>query len=186
MMQQWRDEAEEAMRNANRVFFEHPEWDQQLRPEPSATTPRNDPEADLMELIQRLRDGTTTATKEPELATRMPVFAASPAATLSVTTPPANATDRPDGPCAPTLFVWQGKEAKLSPIPYSLVEYLWKKPNHTAEDDDVFESVWGAESPRSEGALKSAIIRANNALAEKHIHVVLNRKAGHVVLTVHI
>jgi hypothetical protein len=89
-----------------------------------------------------------------------------------------------DGPQPPNKFLWQGKCAELQPIPWKLVDFLWKAENHTAEIEAVFDGVWGDDSTRSDSALKTAISRANTALLEKEIPVTVSQKSGHVSLTV--
>jgi hypothetical protein len=90
----------------------------------------------------------------------------------------------PDGPQPPNQFLFRGKCATLQPLPWRLLSFLWTSKNRTALTDDVVEAVWGAESTVSEGALKSAISRANDALLSAGIPLETSQKAGHVSVSI--
>lgn len=87
-----------------------------------------------------------------------------------------------DGPQEPNLFIWKNQRAVLQPIPWKLVCHLWACPKRTSRADAVIDEVWGHDSERSDGALKTAISRANNALAEVAIPIRICQKSGFVTL----
>ena len=98
-------------------------------------------------------------------------------------TPTGNASI--DGPQTPNKFVWKGKFAELQPRSWDVVDFLWHvDDDHKAQEDDVFDAVWGPESRVGPRALTSAISRANNSFVEKGIPISVNKKKGYVIITI--
>lgn len=130
------------------------------RSTPRPTTPRETPEA--------------VGPTSPELS----------AATSDQLTQTPTGSASVDGPQTPNRFVWDGKCAELQPISWDLVNFVWhENDDHKAEEDDVFDAVW-PDSGRSQGALKSAISRANDSLMVKGIPISVNQKKGYVIITI--
>jgi hypothetical protein len=88
-----------------------------------------------------------------------------------------------DGPIEPNLIQYKGTTATLEPIPWRLLKFTWGKSS--VAETDVIEAVWGdgsASAIEKEGPLKSAVRKANRALAEVFYPKHLGRKSGFVTL----
>jgi hypothetical protein len=71
----------------------------------------------------------------------------------------------PDGPVPPKGFSYNKKLVEVEPLPCKLLEYLWR--DRRARVKDAEQAVWGHEhEPEADGALKSALTRANRAMDE--------------------
>ena len=97
----------------------------------------------------------------------------------------AKETERGNGPEEPNLFWWNGKASTFPTIQWRLLNFLWNEEGRRATQDDTMEAVWGHDNCRKEGALTSAMGRANEALLRADIPVELNERAGYVVLAIH-
>jgi hypothetical protein len=84
-----------------------------------------------------------------------------------------------DGPAAPVLFRWKGKSCDLPPLPWRLLNYLWTRG--AANVQEVEDAVWGG--PASQNAIRSALYKANTALAEAGLPVSLSQKSGQITLS---
>lgn len=85
----------------------------------------------------------------------------------------------PDGLHPPTLLRYGRKSTNLEPIPWNLLRVLW--PNLTRRETEVLEKVWSTRDVSTD-AIKAAVRKANEALAEVESPLRVARKAGYIVL----
>jgi hypothetical protein len=82
----------------------------------------------------------------------------------AIKTPAPQPETIPDGPIPPKTLVWQGNRIEtVEPTPLKLLNYLWT--TRRAKVADTERQVWGEES-NNDSRLKSAIAKANKALAK--------------------
>ncbi len=73
-----------------------------------------------------------------------------------------------DGPQDPHLFNWNGKSTELAPIPWKVANYLWSKPNRTADRLELYEEVW-KDSDNADGGLRAARTKFNKLMLKANI-----------------
>jgi hypothetical protein len=109
------------------------------------------PEITLMGIVCRKTGLAPTEWKKLSTLERLPWL-----------TDAANLKDVKEGPVLPQHFLWNGEKTKLEPIPWRLLDYMWKLDN--ASDSDVESAVWGEGERTSDASFASAISRVNTKL----------------------
>lgn len=84
-----------------------------------------------------------------------------------------------NGPSPPDEFRWDAKIAKLPTKPWKVVDYLWRRQDHKATEEDVLAGVWGDNQPRR---LNSTVNDANQAFLKAGLGVSLSQKSGYLQL----
>jgi hypothetical protein len=95
-------------------------------------------------------------------------------------TPPAVKAS-PDGPRPPNLLCRNSQSFPVAPLPWRLLDFLWKQPNMTAEIEDTMKAVWG-EKDATNNAASKAIGKANDALLNAGFRISVSKKNGHFVI----
>ncbi len=83
-----------------------------------------------------------------------------------------------DGLHAPNLLVWGGKQTTVQPLPFRLLQIVWRKKPLRAES--VVDELWGVTSDKTNHDLKHPITKANKALMEVAFPGSIGVKAGFV------
>lgn len=86
-----------------------------------------------------------------------------------------------NGPGPALTFHWNGKAVSLTGNAFKIVEYVWRSPDRCADEGEMIEHVWG-DIPEGNDAVKSAVRRANAAIAEAGCPMSLTRQAGKVFI----
>jgi hypothetical protein len=87
-----------------------------------------------------------------------------------------------DGPVPPKGFYWKGTlHEGIQPLPWKLIECLWKRPDKKCEENTLIEEVWGGVEI-GDNAIKQAIKRANKFLFQINFKRQVRRKSGWVEL----
>lgn len=84
-----------------------------------------------------------------------------------------------DGPISGNRFRYGGRVADLTPLQFSLAEYLWGREAATIAD--VQDAVWEGKLV-SDGAVRSMVSRLNERFAGAGMPVSVEQKAGRLAL----
>lgn len=96
-------------------------------------------------------------------------------------------TQRPDGPFEPDGFRLDGKETRLQPLTWKVVNSLWFASQRTMNDLALVEEVWGVGYEEKAGeALKQQIKKASAAFVDKKINASVFRIKGTTKVTLEI
>jgi hypothetical protein len=85
----------------------------------------------------------------------------------------------PDGPVQRKVFNWGGQSVRIEPRPWAILDFMW--PGGRRRVKDVIAEVWGNDIP-DEGAIKSALFRANDGLYKSGCPLKISRDGDELVL----
>jgi hypothetical protein len=78
--------------------------------------------------------------------------------------PRTGAQGPPDGPQSPDEFYFEGNQALLTPVPFRLVDHLWKSPHRTTDIRNLAGTVWLHHATEiTKGMIGSARTQVNKA-----------------------
>lgn len=88
---------------------------------------------------------------------------------------------RPDGPEAPNILRWKGREKhEIQSQPFKVLEFMWNKEK-PVRWESLVDHLWGINSSQIESSLKTPIFRANKILSELGVPWQIGQKNGFVV-----
>jgi hypothetical protein len=92
-----------------------------------------------------------------------------------------DATNSENGPEAPDLFRWNGKQTTLQPKPWKMVRALWNAAKYKMHEDYLIEAVYGLEAT---GSLETVKANANrkNCLGKLDVYISKNKEFYTLIL----